>query len=168
MNKRRTLAAATLAATLALPAFGAETDHDEARDESEVVLVERDDAGMAAAIAQARAKLDEFLAVAANPPAGTSDFKLKVAVRDGADTEHFWVTPFRVAGKGFKGTLANEPQLVSNVEAGEEIEFSRADVSDWGYTRNGRQVGSYTVCVLFEQMPKAQAEYYRKNHGFDC
>ncbi|MFC4818883.1 YegJ family protein [Dokdonella ginsengisoli] len=165
---RRSLCALALAAMLALPASGRAADRDEARDENEVVLVERGDADMTAAIAQARAKLDEFLVVAANPPAGTSDFKLKVAVRDGEDTEHFWVTPFRVAGKGFKGTLANEPQIVSNVEAGEEIEFSRADVSDWGYTKNGRQVGSYTVCVLFKQMPKEQAEYYRKNHGFDC
>lgn len=168
MKMRRGFAVLVLAAAVSLPVFGRPDDRGGARDENEVVLVDDDDAAMAAAIARARARLDEFLALAANPPAGTSDFKLKVAVRDGEDTEHFWVTPFETAGKGFKGTLANEPQIVSNVEAGEEIEFSRSDVSDWGYTKNGRQVGSYTVCVLFEKMPKEQAEYYRRNHGFDC
>lgn len=168
MKKSSSAAVLVLAAMVSSPAFGESKPVQDRRDESEVVLVDNDDAEMAAAIRQARARLDEFLALAANPPAGTSGFKLKVMVRDGEDTEHFWVTPFEVAGKGFKGTLANEPQVVSNVEAGEDIEFSRAQISDWGYSRNGRQVGSYTVCVLFKKMPKEQAEYYRKNHGFDC
>lgn len=157
------IALALLAALVWLPA-GAESK----RDENEVVLVDNDDAEMAAAIRQARAKLDEFLALAAKPPAGSSDFKLKVMLRDGDDTEHFWVTPFTPEGKRFKGTLANEPQIVSNVEAGDEIEFSREQISDWGYTKNGRQVGSYTVCAMFKKMPPEQAHYYRKNHGFDC
>lgn len=163
MNQSLGGLALAVAALLSLPASA-----EGKRDENEIVLVENDDADMAAAIRQARAKLDEFLAIAANPPAGAADFKLKVMIRDGEDTEHFWVMPFRPAGKGFKGTLANEPQVVSNVEAGEEIEFSRAQISDWGYTKDGRQVGSYTVCVLFKKMPPEQADYYRKNHGFDC
>ena len=163
MKQSLSAVALAVAASISLPVCA-----ESKRDENEIVLVENDDADMAAAIRQARAKLDEFLALAANPPPGASDFKLKVMVRDGEDTEHFWVTPFAPAGKGFKGTLANEPQVVSNVEAGEEIEFSRAQISDWGYTKDGRQVGSYTVCVLFKKMPPEQADYYRKNHGFDC
>ena len=33
---------------------------------------------------------------------------------------------------------------------------------------NGRQVGGYTVCALFQQMPPDQVKYYRESHGFDC
>ncbi|WP_457155848.1 DUF2314 domain-containing protein, partial [Mesorhizobium sp. P5_C1] len=69
---------------------------------------------------------------------------------------------------GFAGTLANEPQSVHNVVAGQELEFTRGDISDWGYTRNGRQVGSFTVCVLFKTMSKEDVDYYRQNYGFDC
>jgi uncharacterized protein YegJ (DUF2314 family) len=138
------------------------------RDEDEVVKIERSDPDMTAALERARASLDEFLAVAANPPPGTSGFKLKVMIREGDAVEHFWVTPFRILDSGFEGVLANDPRVVKNVKLGQRVRFARADISDWGYARDGRQVGSYTVCVLFRKMPKEQADYYRKNHGFDC
>lgn len=133
-----------------------------------VIGVARDDPDMAAAIAQARASLDQFLTLSDAPPAGTADFKLKVEVRDGDATEHFWIIPFHRTETGFAETLANEPEAVHNVVAGQELEFTRNDVSDWGYTKNGRQVGSFTVCVLFKTMAKEDVDYYRENYGFDC
>jgi len=138
------------------------------RDESEVVIVDKTDPDMIAAIAQARSTLDEFLTVFANPPTGASSFKLKVAIREGSRTEHFWVTPFRTVGDEFAGTVANDAKFVKKAKMGEEIRFSRAEISDWGYTQDGRQLGSYTVCVLFKKMPKDEADYYRTNYGFDC
>ena len=59
-------------------------------------------------------------------------------------------------------------QVVRNVRGGQTIQFKESDISDWGYEKNGRQVGSYTVCALFKQMPPDQVKYYRENHGFDC
>ena len=133
-----------------------------------VVGVAADDPDMTAAIRQARDGLDGFLATAAAPPPGASGFKLKVKVQDGEAVEHFWVTPFRAAEDGFEGILANEPSSVRNVEQGQLIRFSRADISDWGYRKEGREVGSFTVCVMFKKMPANEADYYRKNYGFDC
>ena len=141
---------------------------DSSEGDDKVVNVARDDPDMAAAIAQARASLDQFLALSDAPPAGTADYKLKVAVKDGDTSEHFWIIPFHKTATGFAGTLANEPQAVHNVVAGQELEFTRDDISDWGYTRNGRQVGSFTVCVLFKTISKEEADYYRENYGFDC
>lgn len=140
----------------------------QSQGDDKVVNVARDDPDMAAAIAQARASLDQFLALSDAPPAGTADYKLKVAVKDGDTSEHFWIIPFHKTATGFAGTLANEPQAVHNVTAGQELEFTRDDISDWGYTRNGRQVGSFTVCVLFKTISKEEADYYRENYGFDC
>lgn len=140
----------------------------QSQGDDKVVNVARDDPDMAAAIAQARASLDQFLALSDAPPAGTADYKLKVAVKDGDTSEHFWIIPFHKTATGFAGTLANEPQAVHNVTAGQELEFTRDDISDWGYTRNGRQVGSFTVCVLFKTISKEEAGYYRENYGFDC
>lgn len=139
-----------------------------AQGDDKVVNVARDDPDMAAAIAQARAGLDQFLALSDAPPAGTADYKLKVEVKDGDTSEHFWIIPFHKTASGFAGTLANEPQAVHNVVAGQELEFTRDDISDWGYTKNGRQVGSFTVCVLFKTMSKEEVAYYRENYGFDC
>lgn len=131
-------------------------------------MVAESDPDMAEAIRKAQSTLDTFLATAAAPPAGASNFKLKVEVKDGDQSEHFWVIPFAVTAQGFEGTLANEPNLVKTVKEGQLIRFARAEISDWGYEKNGRQVGSFTVCALFKTMPKADVEYYRKEHGFDC
>ncbi|WP_292147501.1 DUF2314 domain-containing protein [Mesorhizobium sp.] len=126
------------------------------------------DPDMAAATARALASLDEFLALSETPPSGTDRFKLKVKVRDGNVTEHFWVIPFRRTETGFAGILANEPEEVHNVVLGQNIEFTRNDISDWGYTRDGHQVGSFTVCVMFKRMSKEEADYMRGKYGFDC
>ncbi|KAF1045499.1 MAG: hypothetical protein GAK35_01370 [Herbaspirillum frisingense] len=140
----------------------------QAKGDDDVVFVSEKDPEMVAAIRQARASLPEFLKQAAHPPTGTEGYKLKVMITDGPRVEHFWVIPFKQEADGFSGTLANDPQVVRNVKGGQSIRFTSATVTDWGYTRNGRQVGSYTVCVLLKKMPAQQAEHYRKNYGFDC
>ncbi|AZO22222.1 MULTISPECIES: DUF2314 domain-containing protein [unclassified Mesorhizobium] len=141
-------------------------DSDQGDDKT--VMVAPDDAEMAAAIAQARSSLDDFLALSEAPPPGADKFKLKVMVVDGNVTEHFWVIPFKRTATGFVGILANEPELVRNVVFGQNIEFTRDDISDWGYTRDGHQVGSFTVCVMFKKMSKEEADYMRTQYGFDC
>jgi uncharacterized protein YegJ (DUF2314 family) len=154
---------AAIAALLIIPAVGYATDRGD-----EVVISKTGDPEMQAAREQAQATLDAFLKIERERPAGTEGFKLKVRVADGPFAEHFWVQPFRTVGAQFQGVLANEPQYVKTVKLGQVISFVRADISDWGYAKNGRQVGNFTVCAMFKRMPKEQVEYYRKNHGFDC
>ncbi|MBB6411693.1 uncharacterized protein YegJ (DUF2314 family) [Mesorhizobium sangaii] len=137
-------------------------------DDDKTVIFTPGDPEMAAATAKALASLDEFLALSEAPPSGTDRFKLKVKVRDGNVTEHFWVIPFRRTETGFVGILANQPEEVQSVVLGQNIEFTRNDISDWGYTRDGRQVGSFTVCVMFKKMSKEEADYMRDKYGFDC
>ena len=135
-------------------------------DEDNTIAFARDDPEMALAIAKARASLDGFLALAEAPPAGTDRFKLKVEIRDGDIREHFWVIPFRRTETGFVGILANEPEAVRNVVFGQNIEFTWDDISDWGYRRDGRQVGSFTACVMFGRMSKEEGDVLRQ--GYDC
>lgn len=133
-----------------------------------VVHVEAADKAMNAAIGHAQQTLPGFLALAAKPPAGTKNYKLKVAVSDPNGTEHFWIIPFEPTASGFRGVVGNTPMTVKNVKEGQVIEFDRMRISDWGYERDGRQVGSFTVCVLFKQMPQVEADRYRREFGFDC
>lgn len=136
--------------------------------DDKTVIFTPDDPDMALATAKARARLDEFLALSEAPPPGTDRFKLKVKVRDGNVTELFWVIPFRRTEAGFVGILANQPEGVHNVVLGQTIEFTRDDISDWGYRSGGRQVGSFTVCVMFKKMSKEEADTAREQYGFDC
>ena len=134
----------------------------------EVVVTKTGDPEMDAARSKALNSLDSFLQIARSKPAGTSGYKLKVQVKDGEYTEHFWVIPFWEVDGKFQGPISNEPKYVHTVKYGQLITFTRNDVSDWGYVRDGRQVGSFTVCAMFKRMTKEQVEYYRKNYGFDC
>jgi uncharacterized protein YegJ (DUF2314 family) len=126
------------------------------------------DAEMEEAIGKARATLDDFLKIHAKPPAGADGFKIKVKFSGGGNDEHIWVTPFQVTSKGFTGTLAGQPRYVTHLENGQSVQFTRADVSDWGYVQDGKQKGSYTVCVMFKHMPAADAQRYRRDYGFEC
>jgi uncharacterized protein YegJ (DUF2314 family) len=137
-------------------------------NDDKTVMFATDDPEMAVATAKALASLDAFLALAEAPPSGADRFKLKIEVRDGDISEHFWVIPFRRTETGFVGILANQPEAVSNVFLGQNIEFTRDDISDWGYRLDGRQVGSFTVCVMFKRMSKEEADYMRDKSGYDC
>ena len=137
-------------------------------DPSGVVMISEDDAEMDAAITHARATLDEFLSVMSRPPKGASGFKLKVELSDSNGTEHFWVEPFSKTATGFEGTLANDPEIVANVKLGQKIAFTRDQVSDWGYVLGGKQIGSFTVCVMMKHVPVEEADIYRKDYGFVC
>lgn len=132
------------------------------------VLIKTDDPQMAAAIKKAQATLGEFLEVAAHPPQGASEFKVKVRVSDPHGTEYLWVTPFKQVGSRFIGIVADKPDYVTSVYYGEKISFSRSVIADWGYVQNDKQIGSFTVCVAFKHMPAKLVEQYREQYGFQC
>src|SRR5262245_62058085 len=60
----------------------------------QIVMVPGDDPEMLAAMAKARATLQDFLALARAPRPSMSGFAVKVAVRDKGNTEYFWIAPF--------------------------------------------------------------------------
>ena len=136
--------------------------------DDQTILIGSEDKEMNEAISKAQATLDDFLRVKANPPAGASDFKIKVRIADAHGAEHMWVTPFKKSDHGFSGVLADDPEFVTSVQNGQVIHFSREEVSDWGYVLNGKQKGSFTVCVMFKHMPINEVEQYRRDYGFDC
>lgn len=143
--------------------------HGETRDENEIIWIHEEDPVMVEAIKKARATLDMFLEKYTENFPNVDSYKLKVMITDRNGTEHFWVTPFRLNNDGdFEGILANEPRIVESVSHGEMIKFKRNRISDWGYVENGQQIGSFTICALFNSMPAERVEYYKTNHGFVC
>ncbi|TAL05466.1 MAG: DUF2314 domain-containing protein [Verrucomicrobia bacterium] len=119
-----------------------------------------DDPEMATAVAKARATLPDYWQLFEHPEHGESDFSLKVEVSDKHGTEHFWVVdPQRKDGKIF-GTVDNDPELVKNVKAGDRIQVDEQAISDWGYVRDGKMHGKYTLRVLMKHMPAKEAEMY--------
>ena len=119
---------------------------------------EYDEAEMDAAMAKARMTLDQFRSALES---GTGEnHAIKVAIHDGDDTEHFWLIDVFPVDEGFKGTLNNEPGLVSNVSFGDEINASGTDISDWMYILDERMHGNYTLRVMLPNMPADERAFY--------
>lgn len=117
------------------------------------VDVAADDKEMAEAIATARRTLPEFWRTHGAPSSGESGFALKVAIRDGQATEHFWVVDIERRNDKIFAAINNEPETVSTVTFGQRLEVPEADITDWTFLRNGKFVGNYTVRALFKTMP---------------
>ena len=117
------------------------------------VSVATGDKEMSEAIAAARRTLPEFWRTYAAPTRGETGFALKVAIRDGEATEHFWAVDIERRNDKILATINNEPETVSTVTFGQRLEVPEADVTDWMFVRNGKFVGNYTVRPLFKTMP---------------
>ncbi|QDQ25504.1 DUF2314 domain-containing protein [Chitinimonas arctica] len=153
-----------LAILLGIASLGAAAD----KIDDQIVNVSAEDRDMNLAIGRARRTLDKFLALYREPPEGAINFKLKVMLSDDNGVEHFWFIPFKEIKGGFAGVLANDPSIVNSVTAGQVYAFKREQITDWGYELNGKQIGSFTVCVLFKTMPKEEVARYKQDHGFVC
>lgn len=57
---------------------------------------------------------------------------------------------------------------VRSFTEGKVYAFKRDQISDWGYQLNGKQIRSYTVCVLFKTMPRDEVARYKRDYGFVC
>ena len=134
----------------------------------QIRYVDEQDKAMSEAIQKAKNQLDGFLEIAENPPIGASDFKLKVMISDSNGVEHLWFTPFKEIEGGYAGVLANEPGVIKSAEYGRPYAFKRDQITDWGYVRDGKQIGSFTICALFKTMNKDLVEQYKNDHGFTC
>ncbi|MDN3639080.1 DUF2314 domain-containing protein [Simiduia curdlanivorans] len=134
----------------------------------QIRYADESDREMNEAISRARSELSEFFKVAESPPNDADEFKLKVMVSDESGVEHLWFSPFKKIEGGYAGVLVNQPGVVQSMAYGEVYAFKKDQITDWGYVFNGKQVGSYTICVLFKTMPVNVVEQYKNDHGFDC
>jgi uncharacterized protein YegJ (DUF2314 family) len=151
--------------TLSLYSFGV---FSEEKIDDQIRYADESDPAMNEAIGKARSTLSEFFKIAADPPAGAEGFKLKIMVSDNSGVEHLWFSPFKEIEGGYAGVLVNEPGIIQSMKYGQVYAFKFSQITDWGYVLNGKQVGSYTVCVLFQTMPKDIVEQYKIDHGFEC
>lgn len=139
---------------------------DEAGDQA--ATISEADADMREAMARARDTLDDFLREFEHQPAGSSHFQLRVRINEGHASELLWVTQLQRDGEEFYGIIAHEPRTLTSLRTDQRQHFSRADIVDWGYVSNGKQLGGYTICAVLRRMAPQQADLYRREYRFDC
>ena len=142
----------------------------ERAEKDQTINMESEEPAMRQAMEKAQATLDDFLVKAKQPAAGTSAYALKVAIREGRDTEYFWVNEFTWADSSFTGRINNEPRVVMNLKVGQIYKFTRSQIVDWTYIdeKAQRTFGNFTACALLSKEPPAQAEEFKRRHGLVC
>lgn len=138
-----------------------------ARDET--VRTVNGDPVMVAAVRRARSELPKFLAMAESPPAGTSNFVVKIGIKyNEKDAEFFWIRPFKRDGVGFIGRLNNEPRFVKIVKLHDIVAFEEDSIVDWYYLKGDAMIGNFTACALLTKEPAQEREQYMRKVGLHC
>jgi len=117
-----------------------------------VTYFDRTDEVMNAAIAEARATLPVFLSQGFTTDGfglPTTMLKVAIPVASGDGNEIIWVDGLSRTSRGFAGYLANAPVDLGALQLGDYVEFSQAQINDWGIqSPNGRLYGHYTTRVI--------------------
>ena len=120
-----------------------------------------DDPVMNAAQAEAQQTFALFLEnVTDAEGCGSPAASVKVAFDVGNDgVEVIWVGPFLDQGGGqMAGLLANQPNFMGNLNAGDPVSFTQDMVRDWAVNgADGLLYGHYTTRVIVPTLPAAQA-----------
>lgn len=121
--------------------------------EPEVLLVESEDAGMNAAIENAKKtfKTNFHPALISKNP-DFSNFAIKQRFDTPEGGEHIWIGDIVLDNGKYRGTVQNEPVNPLDVKIGDEIVVNVDNLSDWMYYDKNIVKGAYTVKVLRETM----------------
>ena len=71
-------------------------------------------------------------------------------------------------GGRFSGKIDNTPRTVRSVAAGQIIEFSEGEITDWMYMDGGKMKGNYSACALLQREPKDQQDAVKNRFGLNC
>jgi uncharacterized protein YegJ (DUF2314 family) len=91
------------------------------------------DPRMNAAIAKARATVQQFIDALKTPKPSYYGFSVKMAFTEGNATEHMWLMPISFDGTQFHGTVNNKPEKLTNVAVGQKVAVAPAEITDWMY-----------------------------------
>jgi uncharacterized protein YegJ (DUF2314 family) len=121
--------------------FGAEPE--------KVTSLKADDPDILAAAARARADLAKLRPhFAQGVPLGER-LTIKAKFTEDEEVEWMWVDVVAFKGDSLSGTLANTPELVTNVREGQKVKVKLADVGDYLHeTKDGTRSGGYSIEVM--------------------
>lgn len=131
-----------------------------------VTQFSQNDAGMNAAIAQARGSVEQFVARLGRPVSDADFVSVKIGLptSDGS-REHMWCDNVKLSGGTFTANIANEP-VDSRYKLGQKVSTAKGEISDWMYVENGKLVGGYTLRHMVSQMSASEREQFKKSMPF--
>lgn len=121
-----------------------------------VVALSKTNSALETAMAKGRATLPQFVTALKNPQPGQSEFAVYARFRGGdGHSEYLWLSPVKLSGNGFRGTINNRPRL-QKLKLGQTVTVPAADAMDWMYLDHKKLVGAQTSRVMRDQMTTRQ------------
>lgn len=121
--------------------------------EPEVLLVQPEDAGMNAAIENAKKTFQTNFhpaLISKNPDFSNFAIKQRFDTQEGG--EHIWIGDIVFDNGKYRGIVQNKPVNPLDIKLGDEIVVNLDNLSDWMYYDKNVVKGAYTVKVLRETM----------------
>jgi uncharacterized protein YegJ (DUF2314 family) len=130
-------------------------------DRAGISAVAPDDKEMNAAIAEARARMPEFLAVLKRGGPAVDGFSVKAKYETRSGAEYIWVGAVTYDGKSYSGRLENAPRYITGLKFGDAVTVAPEAVSDWLYVEDGRLTGAFTMRVIYRRMSAPEQKAFR-------
>lgn len=112
------------------------------------------DSGVSDAMAEARSSLPQFLELLANPPTGSSEFRVLVKKPSGKPqyVDHFaWVEDISPVETGYIGLIEkNADNIADTARSGRKLSFTPEDIYDWSFIGSNGIYGSYVMRAELE------------------
>src|SRR5918993_4969985 len=118
------------------------------------------DAELEAAMEQARASLDTFIAKITTPHADRTFVAVKVRFTPpGESSQDIWVDEVTYADGILRGNIGDDiPAL--RLEAGEKIMIDEEHLLDWMIVEDGKLIGGYTIRLAVQRMSPEERERF--------
>lgn len=81
--------------------------------------------------------------------------------------EHMFVNEIDFDGKDVFGELASDPNWVTRVKAGDQVQLPAAQISDWMYAIGDRAYGGFTIHLLRSRMSAAERKEHDQAWGLE-
>ena len=121
---------------------------------------------LAHAAMQARATLHEFTDVIVEQNTNLAYIAIKKSFEEGLVEEWIWINNVSFDGTNFRGQVSNEPQLITGVQIGEQVEVNWDEICDWMVVyQDGQLRGGYTIRLELESMSAEEKKTFLESSG---
>ena len=81
--------------------------------------------------------------------------------------EHMWISEIDFDGENIRGVLINDPNRLTNVQNGDNIEIPLEQLSDWLFATREKTYGGFTIQVMRAEMTKRDRAGHDEAWGLD-
>ena len=81
--------------------------------------------------------------------------------------EHMWINDINFDGEKIYGILVNNPNELTNVSNGDEVEIPMNQISDWLFASQGKTYGGFTIQAMRSEMSETERAEHDEAWGMD-